>query len=195
MSIFALWGVGLLLGFSLVVPPGPMNALIASRSAITWRAGFSTGLGALTADAILGSLVYSFQSTVDLSEFIRPIYAVGAGVMAALAYLILRSPADSARASPANITAYSQGVIAGLSNPFQVVWWLTAGLGFAYVGGAPLFVGLFGAILIWVALFPYAIRSGTARYPAVAPWIRYASGALMAGFAIYFALLAVPVML
>ncbi len=191
MSELSLVGFGLLLGFSLVVPPGPMNALIAARSSVRWRAGVYTGLGALTADAILGVLVFTFQSTVDLSEFIRPVYAVGSVVMIVLAYLVLRTNPQGTPTAPPGPTAYSQGVATGLSNPFQIVWWLTAGVGFAYVGGAPLFIGLFGAILLWVLFFPLLIRSGTQRYPSIEPWIRYISAALIVGFAAYFAFLAV----
>ncbi len=44
--------IGLVYGFSLAIPPGPMNALIANRSLSTYREGFFTGLGALTTDFI-----------------------------------------------------------------------------------------------------------------------------------------------
>lgn len=190
MSTLGLVGFGLVLGFSLCVPPGPMNALIAARSATAWKAGLYTGLGALTADAILGVLVFSFQSIVDLSALIRWIYALGSIVMLVLAFLILRPHRSERPVAPADVAVYSQGVVVGLSNPFQIIWWLTAGVAFAYVGGAPLFVGLFGAIVVWVVVFPWLIRSGTERYPAIEPWIRYVSAALMVVFAAYFALLA-----
>lgn len=192
MSILSLIGFGCLLGFSLAVPPGPMNALIATRSVASWRAGTATGLGALTADAILGVVVFLFQSTVDLSSWIRAIYVLGAVIMGFLAYSILRSaPARRALGPPALVAVYAQGLTLGLSNPFQILWWLTAGIGFAYVGGLPLFLGLFGAITVWVVGFPWLIRSGTERYPTVEPWIRYISVALMLGFALYFVLLAI----
>ena len=193
MSLLSLFAFGALLGFSLTVPPGPMNALIAARAANSWRAGWLTGLGALTADGILGAVVYAFQSVVDLSAYIRAIYAVGSLVMAVVAFLILRPHPRSEPPAPSNATAYGQGVVTGLSNPFQIVWWLTAGIGFAYVGGAPLFAGLFGAILVWVIVFPWAVRTGTEHYPSAEPWIRIGFGALLAAFAAYFALLAAGV--
>lgn len=191
MSDIGLVGFGIVLGLSLCVPPGPMNALIAARSSVSWRAGTATGLGALTADAILGVIVFSFQSSVDLSAFIRPIYALGSVVMVVLAVIILRSREAGVARPAAPWAAYSQGVLTGLSNPFQIIWWLTAGIAFAYVGGAPLFAGLFAAIVLWVTLFPWAIRSGTERYPSIEPWVRYISVGLMLVFAGYFAYLAV----
>ncbi len=57
---------GLALGFSLTVPPGPMNALIAGRAMRSLRAGITTGLGAMTADALLGAIVYAARTEIDL---------------------------------------------------------------------------------------------------------------------------------
>lgn len=190
MSVVGAAILGAALGFSLVVPPGPMNALILARSASSWRAGAATGAGALTADGILGAIVFTLRSIADLSSFIRVVYVLGSGVMVLLAYLLLRPrPHDAAAVLPSR-TAYSQGLGLGLSNPYQIVWWLTAGVGFAYVGGSSLLVGLFGAIGIWVVTFPWVVRSGTRRFPAAEKWIRWASGSAMIGFAAYFAYLA-----
>ena len=191
MSALSLFALGLLLGFSLAVPPGPMNALIAARAGIAWRSGAWTGLGALSADAILGVLVFAFQSVVDLTAYIRWVYLLGSGVMLLLVYLLVRPPGRANAPVPSSQMAYSQGLLTGLSNPFQILWWLTAGTGFAYVGGLPLFAGLFGAILLWIAFFPWVVRTGTERYPAIEPWVRYSSAALMTGFAAYFLFLAV----
>jgi arginine exporter protein ArgO len=44
---------GLLLGYSLAVPPGPMNALIAAWSLRSFRHGFAVGAGAMSADFLL----------------------------------------------------------------------------------------------------------------------------------------------
>ncbi len=44
---------GLLLGYSLAVPPGPMNALIAAWSLRSFRHGFTVGVGAMSADFLL----------------------------------------------------------------------------------------------------------------------------------------------
>ncbi len=180
--------IGAALGVSLAMPPGPMNAWIAAVAARSYRAGVLTGLGAMTADAILGALVFALDRSVDLSAAVRLIYLPGAAVMLFLGVRLLRRPA-SAPPSPPPGGAYARAVLLGLSNPFQVLWWLTAGVAFAYLGGAVLFVGLFGAIALWVVGFPAAIQAGARRWPSFENAVRLASGAVLVGFAAYFVLL------
>ncbi len=181
--------LGLALGFSLTVPPGPMNALIAHRSVGSRRAGMVTGLGAMTSDAILGSAVYSLQAVVDLHAIVRGIYVLGAGVMAFLGVRLLRAPPPMTTSDPEG-TTYLQALAVGLSNPFQILWWLTAGVAFAYLGGAVLLGGLFGAIAVWIVVFPAAVHAGTRRSPRVQTGVRWVSAAIVLGFAVYFAVLA-----
>jgi threonine/homoserine/homoserine lactone efflux protein len=179
---------GLLLGFSLVVPPGPMNAWIAATSTRSFRGGFVTGLGAMTADGVLGTVVYVVDRAVDVDVAVRWIYLAGAVVMAYLASRLFR-PRASAETPPAESAAFVRAVALGLSNPFQVVWWLTAGVAFAYLGGAVLLVGLFGAIAVWIVVFPWGVHAGSRRRPAVARAVALASGAILVAFAVYFAVL------
>jgi threonine/homoserine/homoserine lactone efflux protein len=182
--------LGLALGFSLTIPPGPMNALIAYQSARSLRAGIITGLGAMSADLVLGVVVFAARSEIPLASVVRWVYAVGAVVMVALACrLLLRSSAPEV-APTSGVRTYSQAVGVGLSNPFQIVWWLTAGLAFAYLGGIVLFVALFAAVAAWVVAFPYAIHLGTRRRPEIARAVLYVSCAILFVFAAYFALLA-----
>ena len=183
---------GLLLGFSLTIPPGPMNALIASRATRSLRAGIVTGFGAMSADLILGVLVYGLHTVVDLAAFVRVVYGIGAVVMGYLGYRVLTAPPPSeAEAETTGLRVYSQALGIGLSNPFQIVWWLTAGLAFAYLGGLPLFAALFAAVLAWVLAFPYAVHLGTRRRPGLARAVALASGVILVGFAAYFVYLAV----
>jgi threonine/homoserine/homoserine lactone efflux protein len=183
-------GVGLVLGFSLTIPPGPMNALIASQAVRAWRRGVITGLGAMSADAILGAVVFALSAAVDLTAYLRGVYALGCGVMAYFGYRLLRArpPAEGHELSPAR--TYSTALVIGVSNPFQILWWLTAGLAFAYLGGIVLFAGLFGAIAIWIVAFPYALSAGARRSPSLERWVTYGSGAVLLAFAVYFAYLA-----
>ncbi len=181
---------GLVLGFSLTIPPGPMNALIASRAARSLRAGIVTGFGAMSADLILGGLVFALRSAVDLAAIVRYVYIVGAAVMLYLGYRVLRGSREVPTEETAGLRTYSQALAIGLSNPFQIVWWLTAGLAFAYLGGAPLFVALFAAVLVWVLAFPYAIHLGSRQRPRVARAIALVSGAALIAFAAYFVYLA-----
>ena len=167
-----------------------MNALIAERSVRSLRAGVLTGFGAMSADLMLGVLVYALRAEVDLGSVVRYVYAVGAVVMAYLAYRFLAARPAASAPSAESVRTYTQAVLVGLSNPFQIVWWLTAGLAFAYLGGLVLFGGLFGAILVWVLAFPYALHVGTRGRPRLSRAVVYGSAAIMAGFAVYFAVLA-----
>ena len=183
--------LGLLLGFSLAAPPGPMNALIAGESAVTLRRGVVTGLGAMSADAVLGAAVYIARTAVDLESFVPAVYVVGAGVLAYFGYRSLRSARQAPEpAGTRGVRTYVAALALGLSNPFQILWWLTAGLAFAYLGGLALFAGLFGAIVVWVVSFAYAVHLGARRDPRVARGVALASAGILIGFAVYVAVLA-----
>jgi threonine/homoserine/homoserine lactone efflux protein len=186
---------GLALGFSLTVPPGPMNALIASRTMRSLRAGILTGFGAMSADAILGAVVYAVHVEVDLGVWVRWIEAVGAIVIGAMVVRLFQERAAPGGSPASEVRVYSEALIVGITNPFQILWWVTAGLAFAYVGGAILFVGLFAAILVWVVAFPYALAEGTRRHPRSPRVVSVVSAVLLAGFAGYFALSAAGVSL
>lgn len=190
MDPFESVGFGLALGFSLAVPPGPMNALIASISARSIRAGTVTAFGAMSADLLLGAIVLSLSTVVDLHSVIRPVDALGAVVLAYFGVRILRHPDPGHSVPTDDARTYSQALVVGLTNPFQVVWWLTAGLAFARLGGAILLLGLFGAVAAWVVLFPRAVFRGAQRSPRAYRGIVVLSGAIMLAFAAYFALLA-----
>jgi len=181
----------MLLGFSLTIPPGPMNALIVARSIRSAWGGFVTGLGAMTADLVLGVLVYAVRSTVNLHAFVRPIDALGAVAMTYLAVRLIRTRDAQASPEPSRVLNFSQAFAVGVTNPLQILWWLTAGLAFAYLGGIVLFAGIFVAIGVWIIAFPWAVHAGTRRVPRLHRWIAISSGAILLGFAAYFVLLAV----
>ena len=184
-------GFGLLLGFSLTIPPGPMNAFIASQSIRSFRGGVAAGCGAMSADLVLGVIVYGLHASVDLASEIRWIYLLGAGVMVYLGLGLLRGSSAPPVPETRGLRTYTKALGLGVSNPFQIIWWLTVGLAFAYLGGALLFVGLFAAIAVWITLFPWAVHRGTEHRPDVARAVLLVSGALIFVFAAYFVLLAV----
>ncbi len=183
--------VGMALGFSLVIPPGPMNALIAVRSVRSLRGGVTTGLGAMTADLVLGGLVYALHALVDLTPVVRGVEAAGAVIMAFFAFRVLTQDARAGSPAPGrDVRVFSEALVVGVTNPFQVIWWLTAGLAFAYLGGVLLLAGLFAAIGVWILAFPYALHRGARRSERLPRAVAVVSGALLAGFAGFAALLA-----
>jgi threonine/homoserine/homoserine lactone efflux protein len=181
---------GVALGFSLTIPPGPMNLFIAARSVRSFGEGVAAGLGAMSADLVLGLVVYGLHSAVDLTAELRWIYVLGAVVMVYLGVGLLRRETAVAPPETFGLRTYTSALGLGLSNPFQILWWLTVGLAFAYFGGLVLFAGLFGAIAVWIVAFPWAVHRGTERRPKVARAVVIVSGALVFGFAAYFVFLA-----
>ena len=181
---------GFALGFSLTIPPGPMNLFIAAQSVRSFREGVTTGFGAMMADLTLGVVVYAIRSVVDLGAELRWVYLLGAAVMVYLGIGLLRRTRGAAPPETSGLRTFTTAFGIGISNPFQVVWWLTVGIAFAYIGGLVLFVGLFGAIAVWILLFPWAVHAGAERRPGVANAIVVTSGVLIFGFAAYFLVLA-----
>lgn len=181
---------GVLLGFSLTIPPGPMNAFIASQSVRSVREGVTAGFGAMSADLILGVLVYALHAEVDLSAGLRWIYLLGAAVMVFLGIGLLKGASQPPLPETVGTRTYSKALGLGVSNPFQIVWWLTAGLAFAYFGGWVLFVGLFGAIAVWIVAFPWIVHAATERRPEIGRAVVVVSGIIIFAFAAYFLFLA-----
>jgi len=177
--------LGAAFGFLLAVPPGPMNALIASESTRSPLSGFSVGFGAMSADMILMVITYiAYSLLADLAHYIYP---VGFAVMIYLSYSILKSTLRTTKPSGKSpLLNYLVGLTMGLSNPYQVFWWLTAGLSFMSIFGPWSIAGLFLAILVWITAFPWIVNRGVSLGgPRVGLIIRLISAAGLLSFAAY----------
>lgn len=170
LELFASAAVGITIGLSLAAPPGPVNALIASHAVTrSWRSGFLVGCGAMTADA--GFLVLSVVAhsiLVGVRQVFPIIAFVGAGVMATFAWTAARAwnrlPEAAADTRPAHAAAYVTGLTVNATSPYPVLWWLTAGVALIGELGPAVLVGFFAGILLWISLFPYALRTAQRRY-------------------------------
>ncbi len=155
---------GVAYGFSLAAPPGPMNALIASRSLESFKSGFLTGLGAMTADLILMVITYIASGAISTS-IVRFIYLLGGAYMILLAIMIAKSSPERPQSNRVGryagpLVSYSSSLALGLANPYQILWWLSAGLSFISIFGLGAIAGLFTAILVWITIFPLLVRAG-----------------------------------
>lgn len=182
---------GLWLGYSLAVPPGPMNALIAAWALRSFRHGFAVGAGAMSADFILmiiTLLLYSALRTLGQGVF-APFLLLGGAFFLYLAYKIGKSPPPERRgANPGSpLRGYLMGLSLGLVNPYQVGWWLTSGLSSIHQFGVEWAAGLFFAILTWITGFPAAVRAGW-ELNKRATWlaIKVFSVATLLAFGVYF---------
>jgi threonine/homoserine/homoserine lactone efflux protein len=256
---------GAVFGLALAAPPGPMNAVIAEESVLRGRiAGFTAGLGAMTADFVffllsLGGAV----AFLDNAPTVRAVMIlVGGLLMLYFAYgavhdlretFVSESDGDeldetvsggTGRGNPgadgadtddglatafggstggtaADGQASESGTAPGtrgfrkafllaLTNPYQILFWLTVGVGLLRPGtvdvlavlpvvgtdlagvlvvttGSPaLLVGLFCGIVVWIVGFPAALVRVGRRVDAFAPAVAGLSAVVLAGFGVTF---------
>ena len=134
LDLLAGAAAGLVIGLSLAAPPGPVNALIASRAVTrSWRSGFLVGCGAMTADAGFLALSVLAHSAVVGARGVLPYVALlGAAVMAYFAWGAARAggrvPGPAAPDVRAHAASYATGLTVNATSPYPILWWLTAGL-------------------------------------------------------------------
>ena len=214
-------GVGVVFGFALAAPPGPMNALIATESVLRgWASGFRAGLGAMVADGVMFLLaLVGVVTVIDRAEWARPIFYLAGGVL--MLYFAADAIGDLRRGSsfgssvsPVDATGFRKTFVLSLTNPYQLGFWMTVGVGLlrpgtidvfahlphAVVGGSSLvvatgspalLVGLFAGIAVWVVVYPAALVAAERRVNALAPLIAVLGGGVLAVFGIGFLLLGV----
>jgi threonine/homoserine/homoserine lactone efflux protein len=211
-----LWSVafGVVFGLALAAPPGPMNAVIAQESALRgWAAGFRAGLGAMAAD-----LCFFLLSLLGVVAFVGSMPRVRAAMVGVGGLLMLWFAYEAVRDAFGGVDVerdvegrgFRKAFVLALSNPYQILFWLTAGvgmlepgradvLGYApYVGdtlsgtlivetGTPALVaGFFLGIGVWIVGFPASIVSAGRRVDSFARSIAYLSAAVLAGFGLWF---------
>ncbi len=212
MTVVTTLLAGVVFGLALAAPPGPMNAVIAEESVVGgWRSGFRSGLGAMTADLVF--LALALVGAVAVVERVPAVrngmVAVGGLLMLYFAYGALEGVGGSFRSSERSSggRGFTKAFVLALTNPYQILFWLTVGVGLLAPGqvdvlsyasaalsglvvvetGSPaLLVGLFGGILAWIVGFPAALSAAERRTEAVAPAVAALSAAVLALFGVYF---------
>ncbi|WP_195892461.1 LysE family translocator [Halopiger goleimassiliensis] len=207
---------GVVFGLALAAPPGPMNAIIAEESVVRgWGAGFRAGLGAMSADVLFfGLTLAGVVAVVDRYPTITPmLYLVGGLLMLYFA----RGAVADARSADAftagnhgTSTGFRKTFVLSLTNPYQIGFWLTVGVGLlesgrldvlSYVplagdaleevlvvqtGSPSLLLGFFAGIAVWIVVYPAALAAAGRRVDAVAPIIAAGSALVLAGFGAVF---------
>ncbi|MUW14609.1 LysE family translocator [Halorubrum sp. CBA1125] len=224
MSLLATLGAGVVFGLALAAPPGPMNAVIAEEAVLRGRlAGVRAGLGAATADAIFFVLAYvGVVAVVESLPLLRALMVAVGGV------LMLYFAVGAARGARASFRPMSGDAMSGdepsiaagkgfrkalalaLTNPYQVLFWLTVGVGLLRPGeldvlaplpvvgddlagtlvvatGSPALIGgLFLGVLVWIVGFPTGLVAAERRIETFAPAVAVGSAAVLAGFGAFF---------
>lgn len=189
---------GLIIGFSIAAPVGPIGVLCIRRTLADGRtSGFLSGLGAATADALYGC-VAGFGLTV-ISGFLVDqrfwIQLIGGIFLLALGIKTLRTvPAERAAAASGTglAASYASTLLLTLTNPMTILSFagIFAALGVADTGGdfsaaALLVLGVFVGSAAWwlllsggVGLLREKLSSGVLR------WTNRLSGAILLVFGI-----------
>ena len=214
MGVLTTLGAGAVFGLALAAPPGPMNAIIAEESVVRgWVAGFRAGLGAMSADAAF--LVLAFFGVVAFVESLPLLRAAMVGVGGLLMLYFAYGAATDAEAtfrgdgeSAGDSKGFRKAFVLALTNPYQILFWLTVGVGLLEPGtidllaeavgesfhglvvvrtGSPaLVLGMFGGIVLWITGFPAALVAAERRVARLAPVVAYLSAAVLAGFGVFF---------
>jgi len=209
------FGAGMAFGLALAAPPGPMNAIIAQESVVRGRlAGFRAGLGAMTADVVFFILALAGMVTVvdGIPTLRAAMVTVGGVLMCYFAVGAARSADQTLTGGELAETtrSFSKTFVLALTNPYQILFWLTVGIGLLdsgrldvfehtpFVGdalagvlvvetGSPvLLIGLFGGIVLWITAFPTLLVAGKDRVDALAPAVAVLSAVVLAGFGVLF---------
>lgn len=195
------WFKGLLIGFAIAAPVGPIGLLCVQRTLTRGRwSGVLSGLGAASADAVYGCIAgFGLASLAGwLLAWQTELRLVGGMFLLYLGSRTWRTPpaAERARVRPTRaglLGDYLSTLGLTLTNPVTILAFLAifAGLGLAggsgdFAAAAALVSGVFAGSLLWWLLLAGGVGSLRGRLsPSVVVWINRASGLLMAGFGVW----------
>jgi threonine/homoserine/homoserine lactone efflux protein len=184
---------GMVIGFSIAAPVGPIGLLCIRRSLNDGiRSGLLTGLGAATADACYGCIAgfgLTFISTLLINQKVW--LQLSGGLF--LCYLGLavfikkKSETQGFSKAQGHVMAYVSAFFLTLTNPMTILSFaaIFAGLGIAtasngYASSIALVAGVFaGSALWWVLLAGSVHRLKKRLSPAIHQWINRLSGAVL----------------
>jgi threonine/homoserine/homoserine lactone efflux protein len=189
---------GLVLGFTIAAPVGPIGLLCIQRTvAFGWWHGFVAGLGAATADASYGAVAALGLSAVSnfligQSFWLRLVGGVFLLFLGLRAFL-LSPPQNTAFSGMKNLWGiYVSTLLLTLTNPMTILSFAAFFAGFGFGAGTPtssavlLVVGVFlGSSCWWLLLSSGAGLLRGRLGPRFLVWINRMSGFAIVGFAIY----------
>jgi threonine/homoserine/homoserine lactone efflux protein len=190
---------GLIIGFSIAAPVGPIGILCIRRTLAGGRAsGLVSGLGAATADAIYGCVAgfgLTFISSILISQQVW-LRLIGGGFLCYLGIkTFLAGPAEQVTLAEGNglVGAYASTFFLTLTNPMTILSFaaIFAGLGVASAGGnyasaGMLVLGVFmGSALWWLTLSGFVGAFRVKFNPHALLWVNKISGAIITGFGLF----------
>ena len=193
-----LFARGLILGFAIAAPVGPIGLLCIQRTLNQGRlVGLLSGLGAATADAIYGAIA-AFGLSLLTGFLVEQQMWLGLAGGLFLCYLGVRTvtaaPAEQAAAAESHglLSAYGTTLALTLTNPMTILAFVAifAGAGLATTGGGSiaallLVAGVFcGSAAWWLLLsFGVSLLRGFVTAP-VLRWINRIAGGVIVAFGV-----------
>jgi threonine/homoserine/homoserine lactone efflux protein len=190
---------GLIIGFSIAAPVGPIGILCIRRTLAEGRRfGLAAGLGAATADAFYGCIAgfgVAFISNFLISQQIWLNLAGGAFLIyLGIKTLLAKPAAEAAQLKGSSLLgAFGSTFLLTLTNPITIFVYAAVfsglGLGTAvgdYFSASMLVLGVFSGSALWWVLLSSGVGLFRSRVTPVAlQWVNRFSGVVILGFAAY----------
>ena len=184
---------GILLGFAIAAPVGPIGVLCIKRTMTHGRTlGFVTGLGAATADG-----VYGFVAAFGFTSFIQLLMAQQMWLQllgsAFLLYLAVQTWRAKPAAKPAALAgtsyrrAYASTFLLTLTNPMTILSFIAvfSSLGAIQSGAFTIVIGIvIGSALWWFILSQLAHQLARYVQTAALRVLNYVAAIVLASFAL-----------
>ncbi len=179
---------GILIGLSLAVPPGPINAIIAAESVKrSYLDGMKVGLGAMMADATFLGITLVGVTVLFTGDTVKLVVSLAGGlILAYMAIMILKDFKKPLREAGKEkmSSPYLTGLTIGMTNPAQILWWLTAGAALIANFNAPGIVGFFIGIGLWVSSFSMTLHFARKKAEWLYPVVTLVSGVVLLFFGV-----------
>ncbi len=187
---------GLIIGFSIAAPVGPIGVLCIRRTLAEGRAsGLVSGLGAATADAIYGfvagfGLTFVSNLLIEQQLWLR---VVGGGFLCLIGLRTFLSQPPECAASTGRrglVGSFASTFFLTITNPMTILSFaaIFAGLGVggvsvSYISAAVLVLGVFVGSALWWSILSGGISILRARFnPQRLKWVNRISGIVVIGF-------------
>jgi threonine/homoserine/homoserine lactone efflux protein len=189
---------GLLLGFAIAAPVGPIGILCIRKTIQFGRlSGFFTGLGAAVADTFYGALAIFGLGVISefLVSFQQILQLLGGLFLAYLGIKIFRSKPSTAVHAVTHITLIKDFLttfILTLTNPMTILSFIVifAGFGITHENtpqGILFILGVFiGSTVWWIILSEGVTFFRKKISPRTVLWINRIAGLLLLSFSLYF---------
>jgi len=150
-------------------------------------------LGATVADGVFFVLTYfGVARLVDPGER-SVLFVVGGAFLLYLAFSTatkirpaLSAWPQGAPERPAGKSSFTLGLTMGLTNPYQLGWWIAIGANMIADYGLSIAIGFFAGIVAWTLILTGTVHAGVRRYQRLAPIIAALSAVIMAAFGVWF---------